>query len=289
MASGDVAARRDALLVTTVVLAGLALIAAVVAVGLNMRKSDTSGSHEAAVQTGAVAGPPAGAVGPVEIRLSEFNVDMPATLTPGLKTLHITNGGTVQHELLVFRSDLAPAAYPIDHGDINEDGPGITKVSDGDNIDPGKDQTRTVDLSQPGQYLFVCNLPGHFHSGMFKQVTVGATPDAVTVGLTEFKITPGATELPKGPVTFTITNSGATQHELLVFHTDLTPDRFPLDPDGTIQEDAAGMNKVSDGDNIDPGKGQTRSVDLSQPGTYVLVCNLPGHFKAGMYTTITVR
>jgi uncharacterized cupredoxin-like copper-binding protein len=74
----------------------------------------------------------------------------------------------------VFRSDLAPSAYPLDHGDINEEGPGISKISDGDNIDPGKSQTRTVDLSTPGTYLFVCNLPGHFGHGMFKVVTVGA-------------------------------------------------------------------------------------------------------------------
>ncbi len=49
---------------------------------------------------------------------------------------------------------------------------GITLVSDGDNIDPGGTQTRTVDLTQPGSYLFVCNIPGHFKAGMFSAVTV---------------------------------------------------------------------------------------------------------------------
>jgi uncharacterized cupredoxin-like copper-binding protein len=44
----------------------------------------------------------------------------------------------------------------------------------------------------------------------------------------------------------------------------------------------------SDGDNIDPGRLQARTVDLTQPGTYVLLCNLPNHFKSGMYATITV-
>jgi uncharacterized cupredoxin-like copper-binding protein len=53
-----------------------------------------------------------------------------------------------------------------------EDGPGITLVSDGDNLDPGTTQTRTVDLTQPGSYLFVCNIPGHFKAGMFSAVTV---------------------------------------------------------------------------------------------------------------------
>lgn len=54
-------------------------------------------------------------------------------------------------------------------------------------------------------------------------------------------------------------------------------------------EEAPGVNKISDGDNIAPGATQTRSIDLSQPGTYLFVCNLPGHFKAGMSQVITVK
>ena len=91
----------------------------------------------------------------------------------GKLNFSITNIGTIQHELLVFKSDLASSAYPLDSkGNIVEDGPGVTLVSDGDNIDPGKTQTRTVDLTQPGTYLFVCNIPGHFKAGMFSVVTV---------------------------------------------------------------------------------------------------------------------
>lgn len=52
---------------------------------------------------------------------------------------------------------------------------------------------------------------------------------------------------------------------------------------------SAARDTVSDGDDIDPGKTQSRKVDLTRPGTYVLVCNLPGYFKAGMYTTVTVQ
>ena len=76
------------------------------------------------------------------------------------------------HELLLFRSNLNPSAYPTDPaGDIIEDGAGVTLVSDGDNIDPSGTQTRTVDLT-PGPYLFVCNIAGHFKQGMFTVVTV---------------------------------------------------------------------------------------------------------------------
>lgn len=112
--------------------------------------------------------------GATSVRLSEFKVTLAsATLSVGHKTLVIVNSGSAQHELLVFRSDLSPAQYPLDDkGDIAEEGPGIVKVSDGDNIDPAKSQTREVDLTAPGAYLFVCNLPGHFKAGMYSLVTV---------------------------------------------------------------------------------------------------------------------
>ena len=91
----------------------------------------------------------------------------------GQVNFSITNIGTIQHELLVFKSDLPASAFPVDNkGNVIEDGPGITLLSRGDKIDPGQTQARTVDLTQPGTYLFVCNIPGHFKAGMFSVVTV---------------------------------------------------------------------------------------------------------------------
>jgi uncharacterized cupredoxin-like copper-binding protein len=121
--------------------------------------------------------PPAGtssaASGTPQVTLSEFKVDAPTTLKAGQVSLKITNGGSMEHELLVFKSDLDPSQYPTDSdGNIQEDGAGITKDSDGDNITPGNSQQRTVDLSKPGKYLFLCNLPSHFKQGMATVVTV---------------------------------------------------------------------------------------------------------------------
>jgi uncharacterized cupredoxin-like copper-binding protein len=115
----------------------------------------------------------AGAGGAQQVSLTEWKVDAPTSLKAGQVALKISNGGTVEHELLVFKSDLDPAQYPTDSdGNIKEDGTGITKVSDGDNIAVGGSQTRTVDLTQPGKYLFFCNIPSHFKQGMVKVVTV---------------------------------------------------------------------------------------------------------------------
>ena len=104
---------------------------------------------------GSSVGPSSGPIGvpPQEtaVYLSEWSVGLPTSMLAGQVNFSITNIGTIQHELLVFKSDLPPSAVPVDkNGNIVEDGPGITLVSRGDKIDPGKTQARTVDLTQPG-------------------------------------------------------------------------------------------------------------------------------------------
>ena len=242
----------------------------------------------AAPSTSSATASPGASIG---ISLKEYNVSVSTmTVTPGIKALQITNDGTIQHELLAFRSDLAPAAYPIDPatGDILEDAPGITKVSDGDNLDPKTSQSRSIDLSQPGTYTLICNLHGHFKAGMVATVIVAPNTPNAAITLNDFKIGTGTSAFTAGTYDLSIANGGPSQHELLVFRTDLDPSAFPKNTDGSVQENGPGLDKISDGDNIDPGRLQARTVDLTQPGTYVLLCNLPNHFKSGMYATITV-
>jgi uncharacterized cupredoxin-like copper-binding protein len=106
------------------------------------------------------------------VTLTEWSVVVAGTIKAGKTQITSTNSGVIQHEMLIFKSDLAASAYPKDaKGDIKEEGKGITLVSDGENIDPAGSQVRQVDLT-PGTYLFVCNIPGHFKAGMSTVVTV---------------------------------------------------------------------------------------------------------------------
>jgi uncharacterized cupredoxin-like copper-binding protein len=164
------AVRRDGWTLFVFGFSIIALIASVVAIGFGSRAISESKRN---VKAAAAAAGPAVIATP-HVDLSDFKVGMSAsTFATGQHAVVISNGGTVQHELLVFRADLDAAAYPVDAaGNIIEEGPGITKVSDGANIDPGQSQNRTVELVTAGRYLFVCNLPGHFKAGMFVQVTV---------------------------------------------------------------------------------------------------------------------
>ncbi|MET4781522.1 putative cupredoxin-like copper-binding protein [Glaciihabitans sp. UYNi722] len=97
-----------------------------------------------------------------------------------------------------------------------------------------------------------------------------------------------------GTVSFLVTNGGSVTHELLVLP--LPESQIagtqPFGGDGKIDE-AGSLGEASTtcgegaGQGILPGTSGWVSVTLV-PGRYELVCNLPGHYAAGMYTQLTV-
>jgi len=92
-----------------------------------------------------------------------------------------------------------------------------------------------------------------------------------------------------GDVSFRVTNRGTVPHEFVVFGTDAAANNLPLGDDGAVNEDAASMHNVIDsGGDIAPGHSATFHANLPA-GHYVVVCNLPGHYKLGMHTDFTVK
>ncbi|MDR7435062.1 MAG: cupredoxin domain-containing protein [Armatimonadota bacterium] len=78
----------------------------------------------------------------------------------------------------------------------------------------------------------------------------------------EWSIQPKEIRAKPGKVTFVIKNQGAVEHNFVI----------------------EGVGEV---DKIAPGETKKLEVTL-QPGTYKVVCNLPGHQEAGMEATLTV-
>jgi uncharacterized cupredoxin-like copper-binding protein len=111
----------------------------------------------------------------------------------------------------------------------------------------------------------------------------GRTPLAVSES--DYVIKPNASTVAHGKIKLAITNAGPTDHELLIFKTDLPDDKLPLSADQQqVNEDA--VPKVFDTETDLPA-GSHRQVSVTlPPGRYVLVCNLPGHYLDGMHTTI---
>lgn len=92
---------------------------------------------------------------------------------------------------------------------------------------------------------------------------------------------------PPGEVTFKVMNlSKDTIHEMIVMYlADPTKPLPYIDAENRVDEDKAGdKGEVSE---LDPGKSGTLTVTL-QTGKYLLICNVPGHFAAGMWTEFEV-
>src|SRR4029453_625430 len=103
-------------------------------------------------------------------------------------------------------------------------------------------------------------------------------------GLTD---TPGPDRASAGDVTFDVTNDADQTHEFVVFQTDLAPDQLPTDDGGDVDEAGEGVELVDEIEDIEGGSTQSLTVNLDT-GSYVLICNLPGHYAQGMHTGFTV-
>jgi uncharacterized cupredoxin-like copper-binding protein len=118
----------------------------------------------------------------------------------------------------------------------------------------------------------------------------GGGGGGIGVKLAEWSVTPDQDTAQAGEVTFDITNDGANVHEFVVFKTDLPADQLPTtEEEGAtvVDEEAEGLELIDEVEDISPGASATLTVDL-EPGNYVLLCNVPGHYARGMHATFTV-
>lgn len=113
------------------------------------------------------------------------------------------------------------------------------------------------------------------------------TPKTLTATLSEFRIDANATKLAAGEVTFAITNKGTVTHEFVIMKTDLKADALPKNGDGEVDEKGEGIAPVDEVEDIAAGTSGRLIVNL-QPGNYVFLCNLPGHYLGGMHGSFSV-
>lgn len=80
----------------------------------------------------------------------------------GKLTVTLDNKGKVAHEFVLLKSDAAPGALKVgSQGRVSESA-SVGEVSE---LKPGVSKSTTFNL-KPGKYVYVCNIPGHYSSGM---------------------------------------------------------------------------------------------------------------------------
>jgi uncharacterized cupredoxin-like copper-binding protein len=110
-----------------------------------------------------------------EIKMGEFFFDPKnATAKAGSVTISAPNEGKVEHELVLFKTDMNPAKLPteagggVDEEKLDKEAEEIGEVAD---VEPGETKSARFNL-KPGKYVIFCNLPGHYAQGMYGSVKV---------------------------------------------------------------------------------------------------------------------
>jgi len=221
---------------------------------------------------------PAGAAGKfigdghtVNVELKDFAITLDTSLVkPGTTTFKIKNAGPSPHNFSVKE---------------------LNKVSE--TIDSGKTTELKVDLTA-GSFTGICQIAGHEQLGMKVALTAAdmeppaaaaaaapADMAAAAGGATNMGVAPGSAinaemsdfvikqdygMVKAGQVTINVKNAGPSPHN------------YQITGNGAMQ---ATMT-------LDGGKTATLKVDL-KPGTYTVICNVPGHEQLGMKTTLVVQ
>jgi uncharacterized cupredoxin-like copper-binding protein len=252
--------------------------------------------HEEVVNGGTVTPPPEGGVA---VELVDFEIHVtPETSPAGPTTFNVTNAGATIHNFHVLQTDAAPGELETEGGQVVLEQYNPVAETDGD-LNAGDSATVDADL-QPGPYVLICNVAGHYDLGMHAAFTVGppapgggetegppaggeGSVEAELLDSLELNVTPDT--VPAGPVTFNVTNAGSGLHSFHVIQTDLAPGDLETEG-GEVLLDQYTVPVETD-DTLSGGESVTREADLPE-GAYVLICNVAGHYDGGMYTGFTV-
>jgi len=161
-------------------LGAIALIAAGCAGSPSMRSEKVTDPSGGAASTMADSGAATDAAakssaGPTTVtvdlgKTGPFSLEPSVTTVPaGKTTFNAINDGMMVHELVILQTDKTIQQLTKPDGRADE----ATNIKETGDIEAGKSKAISIDL-KPGHYWLICNLPGHFAGGMYKEFIVTA-------------------------------------------------------------------------------------------------------------------
>jgi len=113
----------------------------------------------------ACGGQTASAGGPISVTLTDKGVALGQnSVNAGAVTFKVKNTGTIEHELVVIKTDVAADKIKPDvdePGKMSEEG----SLGESGDLAVGESKDFTLNLT-PGKYVLMCNQPGHYMVGM---------------------------------------------------------------------------------------------------------------------------
>jgi len=139
--------------------------------GSDSGTTTTTESENEAAATGGGAG------ATLTIKMGDFYFSPKnATAKAGLTTIEAPNEGNMEHELVLFKTNMDPAKLPTEaNGDIDEEkldkSEAAEEAGEIADVEPGETKSEKFKLT-PGKYVMFCNVPGHYAQGMYGTLTV---------------------------------------------------------------------------------------------------------------------
>lgn len=168
----------------------MSIVAAVAIVGVMTAGCSSSKTSSAPTSAAGVAVTtiPQGTV--VEVSVGDTSglngpmtlIPSPATVPAGNVTFKVKNTGTIDHEMIVLKTDTPVDQIPVVDGgdppapvtsgaDKVDEGTSVGETGD-PNVKPGETRTFTVKDMAAGKYVLVCNIAKHYTMGMRAAFTV---------------------------------------------------------------------------------------------------------------------
>ena len=113
--------------------------------------------------------------------------------------------------------------------------------------------------------------------------TIPADVD-VAVRMQDYRVLLSVDTVKPGTVRFGVKNEGGMEHSFELIKTDLPFDKLPTTGDAKAREDGL----VKQVKSLGVGKVSVVTADLAA-GSYVIICNVAGHYQLGMRAALTVR
>ena len=139
-----------------------------------------------------------------------------------------------------------------------------------------------------GSLLRVRSLPFVMLSLMLLACAPAAAADVsgaqLIVELRDYTVTTSVPSVPAGKVKIGVRNLAGMTHDFVVLKTETAVDKLPID--GATAK-AKEEGKVGGIESIGAGRVTAVTLDLA-PGSYILLCNVAGHYQLGMRTAFKV-
>ncbi|MFQ5587720.1 MAG: hypothetical protein ACE5F7_02680 [Nitrospiria bacterium] len=108
----------------------------------------------------------------VQVKLDEWRMAMDqAVLNSGKVTFKAVNQGTLDHEMVVIKTEVPARTFTVKAAKVQEDAVGVV-MGEIEGFPPGEMRTLTLDLPE-GHYVLFCNnleqgkSQGHYEQGMY--------------------------------------------------------------------------------------------------------------------------